>query len=287
MRQLRRDRQFTIFILVCSFFFTACGGFTAGVGKIEKELKPDEVESLLLALKTKNHDLGTCKGVGRLTLYRDGRKNLSSRLAWIAAAPDRIRAVLSSVSGQPLFSFASDGQWFYFFDHSQQQFHKQHENRNIMKTTFSVSVEFDDIISILFGNIPVHQYRSAALLSNKYSQQKTPTSLQQPLTPAQPEASTAAEDEYTLVLKRSWGNVREKIFFYGSNKDIRKIEVFSLTGELAYRAELRKMQNVDGYRVPAVVVFSNGEGSGFRLEIERYWPQVHVSPSMFVLPAKP
>lgn len=288
MRQLRRNRQFAIFLLICSFFFSACGGFTARVSKREKDLKGDEVGKLLLALKNQNLGLTTFKGVGKITLYRDGQKNLSNRIAWIGASPDRLRTVLSGASGRPFLSFASDGQWFYFFDHSQVQFYKRHANHSVMKKTFSVPINSDDIISILAGRIPVHQHRSAVLLKDKDTRQGPSISSQYQEGPVQPHESKAAEDEVILVLKGRWGNVHEKIYLDGNKKNIRKIEVFDFTGALAYRAELNKMQNVNGYRVPAVVVFSNEEGSGFQLEVERYWPHVHVEPSMFVLsPPKP
>lgn len=152
-----------------------------------------------------------------------------------------------------------------------------------MKKAFSISITSDDIISILAGRIPVQQHRSAVLLKDKHSQKESANFSPQRVDAFQTGPQREAESEYILVLKGGLENIHEKIYLENNKKDVRRIEVFNLTGTLAYRAELDKMQNADGYRIPAAVVFSNDKGSGFQLDIERYWPQVHVTPSMFVL----
>jgi len=43
------------------------------------------------------------------------------------------------------------------------------------------------------------------------------------------------------------------------------------------------MQNIEGYSVPSSLVLSTDDGSGFRLDVDKYWVGVSVSPSMFVL----
>ena len=284
MRQLKRNRHLAIFLLLCSFFFSACTGLIGRVSTKEKCIETDGAGKLLLTLKNQNLDIKTFKGVGKVTLYRDGKKNPSNRIAWIGASPDRLRAVLSSASGQPFLSFSCDGRWFYFFDHSQGLFYKRRTNRYVMQKVFSVSIELDDIISILSGRIPVRQYHSACLLKDNFSHQESPTFFQH----LSSKAARGKEGKNILVLKGIWGNIYEKIYLDDNKKDARKIEVFDLDGVLAYRAELSRLQNVNGYRIPAAVVVSNDEGSGFQLDVERYWPRAHIEPSIFeLLPPKP
>ena len=283
MRQLKWNRQLALILLICSFFFSACSGLTTRISKRERDLNAKEAGKLLSLLRNQNLDLKTFKGVGRITHIKDGKKTLSNRIAWIGASPDRFRTVLSSASGQPFLSFAGDAQWFYFFDHSQTQFYKQRANSSIIKRAFSVTIKLDDIVSILAGRIPVHQHRSAVLIKDRTSH-KAPLMFSQRRTDTvHSDPSKGDKDGYVLVLKKGWVNICEKIYLYEDKKNIRKIEVFNLDGALAYRAEFNKMQNVNGYEIPAVIVFSNNEGSGFQLDVERYWPHVHVSPSMFVL----
>jgi hypothetical protein len=61
------------------------------------------------------------------------------------------------------------------------------------------------------------------------------------------------------------------------------VENFYFTGDLKYRAEFKKMQDINGYRVPSRLVFSTDDGSGFQLDVDRYWAGVSVSPPLFVL----
>jgi hypothetical protein len=43
------------------------------------------------------------------------------------------------------------------------------------------------------------------------------------------------------------------------------------------------MQAVNKYQVPLRLSISSDEGMGFQLEVQKYWADVPVSPSMFVL----
>jgi hypothetical protein len=43
------------------------------------------------------------------------------------------------------------------------------------------------------------------------------------------------------------------------------------------------MQIIKGYQVPSRLSISSDEGMGFQLEVQNYWADVPVSPSMFVL----
>jgi hypothetical protein len=61
------------------------------------------------------------------------------------------------------------------------------------------------------------------------------------------------------------------------------VETFYLNGDLKYRAEFNTMQDIQGYRVPSRLVLTTDDGSGFQLDVERYWAGVSVSPSLFVL----
>ena len=264
-------------------FFSACSGLTARVSKRERDLRADEAVKLLLVLKNQNKDLKTFKGVGRITLYKDGKKNLSNRIAWVGSSPGGLRTVLSNVSGQPVLSFASDGQWFYVFDHLQTQFYKQRAKDSVMKKALSISIDAEDMISILAGRIPVHDHHSATLEKDNDSSKTSFIAFQRQKDSVHSDRSNAAPNGYILALKGGWGNIYEKIYFNADKTNIYKIEVFDLTGKLVYRAEFDNLLNIDGYRIPFLILFSNDQGSGFRLDVERYWPHARVSSSLFVL----
>jgi outer membrane biogenesis lipoprotein LolB len=280
MQQLTRNRRRAVFFWACFFFLNACQGLTTRVAQKETCTLTAETEQRIDALKRHNMGLETFKGIGRITLYQGDRRHPPSRIAWIGASPDKMRAVLSSISGQTLFSFASDGRWLYLFDHLQQRFYKQRANRYIMKKVFAVSIELEDIVGILSGRVPLHRHRFACLY-RPVSQRVVPKA-------APDGAATGEKKNNVLVLKGSRGDIIEKIYLANDQNDARKIEVFDADGMLAYRAELDRIQEIDGFRIPADVIFSNDTGSGFRLEIERCWPHADVTPSVFVLsPPKP
>jgi hypothetical protein len=52
---------------------------------------------------------------------------------------------------------------------------------------------------------------------------------------------------------------------------------------LIYRAEVDRTQRVNDFQVPQRLRLSNDDGIDFQLDIHRYWVNVDVSPSVFVL----
>ena len=59
--------------------------------------------------------------------------------------------------------------------------------------------------------------------------------------------------------------------------------MFNATGTLAYRVEFDRMRAVNGYRIPSRLLVSNNDGSDFQIDVDRYWVDAIVSPSVFVL----
>ncbi len=93
----------------------------------------------------------------------------------------------------------------------------------------------------------------------------------------------AIKHEYVLVLKKDWENVIEKIYLDETRTNVRKLEMFDLNGLLLYRAEFIRMQNINGLLVPSRLFFSGANGDSFQLDINRYWADVSILPSTFVL----
>jgi hypothetical protein len=85
-----------------------------------------------------------------------------------------------------------------------------------------------------------------------------------------------------LILKDKWGNVLEKIYL-NQKHDVQTIEMFNTTGALLYRVQFYKMQQIDTYRVPFRLKVFNDEGQGFMLDLNRYWADARVPPSVFTL----
>ena len=97
------------------------------------------------------------------------------------------------------------------------------------------------------------------------------------------EMTVASGKGYVLVLKRRWWGVTEKIFLDETKSRVRQTEFYNRSGSLVYLARFDEMQTINGYRVPALLSITNGEGIDLQLVVNRYWADVDVSPSMFVL----
>ena len=252
--------KYAIILFSAAFFLSACGGISGMASKkslLSEELY--EASNLLLSLKNKNNELKTFKGTGKVTFWGKGKKGLISDVAWVGSEPDKIRIVMRSLSGQPVVSLACDGRWLYFVLHRDQRFYKKPSKNSTLKKFISIPIKSSDIVSILAGRIPVVRHDSAMIKKNR------------------------SKEGYVLVLKKGWANVVEKIYLDETRTSVRKLEMFDLNSLLLYRAEFIGMQNINGYLVPSQLFFSGANGDSFRLDINRYWADVSVSPSTFVL----
>jgi hypothetical protein len=92
-----------------------------------------------------------------------------------------------------------------------------------------------------------------------------------------------AKQGYVLVLKKRWWGVVEKIYVDETKTRTRQVEFYSRSGQLIYRARFDEMQMVKGYLVPARLSITNGDDADFALNVNRYWADVEVTASMFVL----
>jgi len=245
---------FLIF-LTAAIFISACVGITKK--GYEKSADLPEAENILAGIQNKNNNLKTFKGIGKIRIWN---KNLSHtvRVAWLGEEPEKLRIEIMSIAGQPAASVAGNGQSLYFVSHVQQQFYKKEEKDPDLKEILSLPVKFRDIIAILRGCIPIRDFNSLSMEKDN------------------------SGDGYVMILKRRWGNIAEKIFTDKSGTKICKIEIFDAEG-LSYRVESDNFQDVKGFQIPFNMKFSNDAGEGFQFYIERYWSNIGIAPSKFVL----
>ena len=249
--------------MIIAFFFSACSGLAGRVSErpFDSEIPDDllEARNLLSMLENKNCKLKTFKGIGKITFWKNDKKGIITNAAWVGSKPDMLRIAMRNVSGQPIVTFASDGRWLYFVSHAKQRYYKKRSTKSNLKKFISIPIKAGDILSLLAGRIPVYKHEFEARRKED------------------------AKDGYLLVLKKRWGNIIEKIYIDGNKNNVRKVEVFDDTGSLLYSAVFERMQTINGYDVPLRLVFSGGNGNRFQLDIQRYWADISVSPSVFVL----
>jgi hypothetical protein len=215
---------------------------------------------VLLALGSQNDTLTNFKGIGKIKVWQNGEKRIDERIAWIGSETVKLSIVVL-ISGHPAIKIASDGKWFYYYEVRQGQplYKKIPATDATLQRIVSVPINPIDIITLLAGRTPLREHHSAVL----HRQDSGPG--------------------YVLVLKKRWYGIVEKIYLDEDKTQVRQIEFFNRSRSLIYRARFDEMQAVNKYQVPLRLSISSDEGMGFQLEVQKYWADVPVSPSMFVL----
>jgi hypothetical protein len=277
-----QNMQLPTILFICIFFISACTNLSYRISEESKEIRSQsEAKAIISVLKNQNRKLKTIKGVGKITFLESKKKEVTTRIAWVASTPNKIRIALNSISGHPMISAASDGQWFYFISHASGDFYKKRPTSFNMRRFFTISIKSGDIVDILFGRIPLVEYDSSDLLDDRYLKGRSGNFKRAGIITFNKDIK-GEKDSRVLVLKNKWGNLREKIYL-DDRLDAYKIEMFDSSGVIAYRLELIRMQEIKSYRVPYRLKVINNDGAGFQLDLERYWVDVAVSPSVFTL----
>ena len=247
--------------LIIAFFISGCAVFRP-VRELEiiPSEKANQVRGLLSVLKTKNDSLKNFKGIGNIQVRQNGSLKLDQRVAWIGEKPVKL-SIAVLISGYPAVKLAADGKWLYYLEvHGQDTtFRKFQKSDPSLKELISIPVSSRDVITLLAGQIPMPKFDSASLIEAKTS------------------------PGYVLVLKEKWWGVRQKIYYDQSVSEVRRIDVFHRSGSLKYRAEIERVQSINGFQVPLQLRLRTHDGTDCQLNIDRYWVNVDLPPDVFVL----
>jgi len=218
-----------------------------------------EAQAILDGIRKTNATLATFKGMGRLTIRNEGKVQLDERMAWVGADPLNLSVVLFA-AGFPALRMAGNGEWLYYQDTGEPGApvkRIQVEDPDF-KRLLSVPIQASDILAVLRGRIPIREHASARLVRVR------------------------SGDGWALLLMRTWG-VHQKIFLDESKTQVLQTEVYDTFGTMLFQINFQEMQLVGGFKVPYRVAVSNDRKALVQLLVERYWPNVPVEPSMFVL----
>ncbi|UCE51435.1 MAG: DUF4292 domain-containing protein [Desulfobacterales bacterium] len=255
--------QLLLFLAV-AIILSACTSITAHLsGKSAEELDTAniaEARRLVSTLETKNSSLKNFKGIGTIKVWNNDIIKIDERVAWIGSEPLKISIVVL-ISGFPAVKLASDGEWFYYLEIRGRQvlFKKTHATNANLKRLIAIPVHPNDVITLLTGRIPMREHHSAYIKENK------------------------SDSGYVLILKKRWWGIIEKIYLNEAKSRVRQIELFNRSGSLVYRVVFEKIKEIQGYRLPFRLRISNDDGADCQLDIDRYWADVSVTPSTFVL----
>ena len=258
---MRVGRHLTM--LSALFLFWCCSGVygrTPGPGGLGQPHEPQGARDLLADLGSRNGSLKTFKGVGEITLRRNNRIQIKERVAWVGAEPVSLSLAIL-ISGRPAIKLASNGEYLYYLNSlaEEERFGKIPAANASLRRLTSIPLDSRDLIAFLAGRIPVREHSSVRLVPGTDGSGNT------------------------LVLRRRWRTV-EKVHMDRDGVHPWKVEVFGITGSLKYRMLMDGARHIEGYRIPKNLVLSDeDENTVLRLRIDRYTPNVPVSPSVFML----
>jgi len=222
--------------------------------------RADQVRGLLATLRTQNDALINFKGIGNITVRQNDLIQFDQRVAWIGEKPVKF-SIAVLISGYPAVKLATDGRWLYYLEVQGQetQFRKMAARDPDLKRLISIPISASDVIAFIAGRIPLPEFDSVTFVEE--------TSNKGPV----------------LVLTDNWWGTRQKIFYNAPLSQVQRVDVFHRSGSLRYRAEIESTRRVNGFQVPQRLRLSNDDGVDFQLDIHRYWINVDLSPSVFVL----
>lgn len=230
---------------------------------VEREAARTEARELVRALGAKNHTLSRFKGTGRLKLWQDG-KSFSTRAAWVGSYPDKLRIALINPAGRPMASLSTDGKYLYMVSHADGEFYKKPSSNPTFQRFILIPISADDLITILAGRVPLRKHQTVEITAD------------------------ASGRGTILTLAKKWRGVVQKIFLDADKRSVLQIEIFRAEDELSYRTVFQGKQLVNGFELPERIIVSDDEGNRFELDIDRYWTDVSLPPSIFVLtPPRP
>jgi len=258
--EFMRSSQHLPLLIIILFFLSACGSLTAPKPGPGIPVEPSESQVLLAEFKDINSTLKHFKGIGKIKLQQKGQIRIDERIAWVGSAPSKLSLAVF-ISGFPAIKLASDGQWLYYYESGREKnvFKKIRTNDPSLKRLIYIPIKTSEIVTLIAGRIPLRDYHSSRLVML-------------------PDSSG-----HVLELKNRWWGVLEKLYLDAAKTRIRQIEFFNRRGALEYRVTFEKMKTISGYRVPVLLNISNDEGIDVQFKVDRFWANIEILPSMFVL----
>jgi hypothetical protein len=260
MRGFMPDLKNMLCVFCVAMLMAGCAGLSRQPEDPLEMAARAEAQRMISFLSNQNHELVNYKGIGKIKVRQNQIIRIDERIAWVASETAKLNIVVL-VSGHPAIKMASDGKWFYYYQARQGKpiYKKIPASDSNLKRVTTIPIKTSDIIHLLAGRVPLREHHSAIL------------------------ERSASGHGYVLVLNRRWWGVTEKIFLDENKNRVHHAEFYDRSGSLIYRARFDEMQSIDGYQVPASVSITNDDDLEIQFVVNRYWANVDVSPTMFIL----
>jgi outer membrane lipoprotein-sorting protein len=243
---------------VTTFFLSGCAAFKplrpAGVAR---QSTPAATE-LLSSLKRINSSLMTFKGLGTVSLVQNG-KIQKFRAAWAAAEPDKFRLQLFGPAGQPVFSIACDGRYYYLLSSEKEGVAKQRVADSGLKRYIEIPIGVPDLLSLFRGRVP--SFDDIPPIAN---------------------LEKDAPQGKALVLIDASGE-RVDTIYLDEKAAFREMERRNPEGRLVWRAVFENVSILDNYQIPNRITLAAENDVMVRIDVERFWANPSIPKDLFVI----
>ncbi len=247
------------FTIACCCFLCRCAGRMPVTVSPESKTIQSRADTLLQKALSANAGLESIKGLGRVQL-KQNHQTTSFRAAWIGKQPDKFRLEILAVSGQPVYSFATDGKRIYLLSYSDNRLYRRKASENALKRIVSVDMTADDLLDLLSGRLPIRPGGSVRL-----------------------EEHPGSGD--VLVIDGKGHDDIERIFLDADSGDVNQFERRNPSGKLLFRAVFEKHRETEGFQTPQSLLISNDEGAEIDFTVQQCWVNPELTADQFKLKA--
>ena len=216
-----------------------------------------EAEMQRGALRAEGGTLATLKAMGRIKVRQEGSLT-SFRAVWVGKRPDRFRMEILAVTGQPVISFASNGENYDIYSYQDGKHYRAAASESNLSRFLPVSLTPGEIFDLLIGRFPLSPTGTARI------------------------EKSAGGAEVLVVTDRKRGIMDRVPVGEAPGKTMAR---FDLGGNLLFSLSMEKIREMDGNFLPGVVTLTDAEGILLQFAADRYWVNEPVSEDRFVLEA--
>lgn len=239
-----------VFLVLVALFLNSCSGLVPSIDPaVEKK-----AAAAAARVRSANREIATSKGTGWLTL-NTGARSEQFKIAWAAAAPNRLRLTLMAY-GQPVETIAASGERVTFISHTGR--HKPHTTASAdpdLERYIDIPVKLSELIAILLGQTPVRPFDRAWL---------------------------APDSPDTVVTTQGFSDVLQHLSLDPEGR-VRRYWLTRNGGNLVYSMAYTAFKTSNGISTPSGLTLSDGNGRTLRLELTRLIPNADVKESVFRL----
>jgi hypothetical protein len=217
-----------------------------------------QARDAVAAVRTRNQGLESIKGLGRVRVVADGRRQ-SLRVAWMVRLPDCLRIEVLGPYGRPVASLATDGRDLYLRDYGDGRFYRKSLSPgDSLRELIPLDLHPGELIALLTGRIAVQSFDGAELTAEDH-------------------------DGAWVILSRSGRGVVQRIHLDGTRRFASRVEVLEADGSIRYAADLKAEMAAGEFRVPEELILRGGDGALVTLNVEQVWENPVVDRARFVL----